>query len=221
MNGLLLPPIAPTPLTNSQCPYFVTNWWTVTGVPVDNPSGSGTSACFTPTNPAAGSGTVTFYGTWKNSDPCTGQPVGGGTASKSQSFTVIGPSCDNPHPFNATAYECYHGDNNPGTQCSTAIIIQDVISTYTCDLHTNNNCAGNCNLTDDPSTPEEVQTLYVGSCPGGDASQEQLWVTLHSGCTSCGTENWYNACVIGQLPPGAVKANSPPANKLFKKKPCQ
>jgi hypothetical protein len=76
----------PTYSTNTSCPYFITNWWTVTGVPVDNPSGSGTTACFTPTN--RGTGTITFYGTWKDTDPCTGQPIGGGTISKSQSFTV-------------------------------------------------------------------------------------------------------------------------------------
>lgn len=72
--------------TNTQCPYFVTNWWNVTGVPVDTPNGSGTSACFTPTN--TGTGTITFYGIWQDSDPCTGQPIGGGTISKNVSFEV-------------------------------------------------------------------------------------------------------------------------------------
>jgi len=194
--------------TNTQCAYFITNWWKVTGIAVDNPGGSGTSACFTPTNPAAGAGTITFYGTWKDSDPCTGQPTGGGTTSKSQGFTVKPPSCLNPHPFSATAYECYHTSNSAGTQCETNEIIENIIDTYVCDVDTNNPCDGICHLYDDISYPPnwlEKQLAWTGTCPGGDASQVHLWQVLWFGCTSCGSFSIYNACEIGQLPPDAVR----------------
>jgi|GEM_PF-2293822 len=80
--------------TNNQSPFFATNWWQVTGIGVSTPNGSGKSACFTPTN--CGDGTITFYGIWKDTDPCTGQPIGGGTISKNKKFTVVAVDSLNP-----------------------------------------------------------------------------------------------------------------------------
>lgn len=75
--------------TNTSCPYYVTNWYVVSGPGSYSETGGGNGPfgiAFTPTN--CGSGTVTFYAQWKNTDPCTGQPTGGGTTSKSVSFKV-------------------------------------------------------------------------------------------------------------------------------------
>lgn len=130
-------------------------------------------------------------------------------------------SCDNPHHISVTAYECYHENNNSGTICSTGYIIEDVIDTSTCEKHDNATCGGQCNLKDDPSTPLEQQYLWAGPCPGGDASQVQLWQTIYSGCTSCTGEAFYNACVIQQLPQSALLINQAFAPKPPRKKiPC-
>jgi hypothetical protein len=73
--------------TNVYCPEFITNWWVVSS-PGFSGSGEdyGWGVCFQPTN--CGWGTITFYGTWINADPCTGQPIRGGTTSKSLNFYV-------------------------------------------------------------------------------------------------------------------------------------
>lgn len=53
--------------TNRPAPTVVSNWWVAT-MGGWSATGQGTSAIFTPTNP--GSGTVTFYLTYKNNSPC-------------------------------------------------------------------------------------------------------------------------------------------------------
>ena len=72
--------------TNTSCPYFTTNWWVVSS-PGYSGTGEGTSVSFFPTN--CGAGTITFSGVWKNTDPCTGLPIGGGTSTISTNFKVI------------------------------------------------------------------------------------------------------------------------------------
>jgi len=58
---------ADTYQTNHPAPTIVSNWWTAT-VGTFSTNGTGLSASFTPTN--CGSGTVTFYETYKNATPC-------------------------------------------------------------------------------------------------------------------------------------------------------
>lgn len=76
----------PVLYTNSACPEFITNWWVVTH-PGYSGSGSGTWVYFVPTN--CGSGTITFFGIWRERNPCTGEFVAGGTISITQPFTVV------------------------------------------------------------------------------------------------------------------------------------
>jgi hypothetical protein len=75
-----------TYFTNSVTPAILTNWWVVSGPGSFSASGEGLFTCFTPTN--KGSGTITFYLQYTNSD-C---PAGTQTTSKSQSFTVTCPN---------------------------------------------------------------------------------------------------------------------------------
>jgi hypothetical protein len=100
--------------TNTSCPYFTTNWW-VLNYPGASDSGEGSVACFLPTN--CGQGSFTFSGTWKNSDPCTGQPIGGGTISKSINFKVINLEIT-PSSTNALINRC-QDPNRSVTFCLT------------------------------------------------------------------------------------------------------
>jgi hypothetical protein len=76
------------------CPGLLTNWWVVSS-PGFSGSGMGDWVYFIPTN--CGSGTVTFYGTWKDLDPCTLTWIGDGTTiSNSINFTVVNVQIHEP-----------------------------------------------------------------------------------------------------------------------------
>jgi hypothetical protein len=72
--------------TNWSETFWTTNWWVVSS-PGYSASGQGTGVSFWPTN--CGWGTITFYGTWSNVNPCTSTLIGGGgTTSNSINFYV-------------------------------------------------------------------------------------------------------------------------------------
>jgi hypothetical protein len=74
--------------TNLSQTFWTTNWWVVSspGYSASGPYNGGWIS-FQPTN--CGSGTITFYGTFKDVAPCTTQPTyGGGTTSISTNFYV-------------------------------------------------------------------------------------------------------------------------------------
>jgi len=74
--------------TNLSQTFWTTNWWVVSspGYSASGPYNGGWIS-FQPTN--CGSGTITFYGTFKDVAPCTTQPTyGGGTISISTNFYV-------------------------------------------------------------------------------------------------------------------------------------
>jgi hypothetical protein len=100
--------------TNTYTPFFITNWWVLSysGYSAD---GEGSSCYFLPTN--CGEGSITFYGTWRNSDPCTGQYIGGGTISKSTSFKVTNVEIT-PASTNALINKCQE-TNRSVTFCLT------------------------------------------------------------------------------------------------------
>ena len=73
--------------TNTFWPQMTTNWWVVSH-PGFSGSGPGLGVSFVPTN--CGSGTITFYATYQNYDPCTGNPCGSPTTvSKSTNLVVV------------------------------------------------------------------------------------------------------------------------------------
>jgi len=82
--GTNCPPVYAT--NSCQWPYFKTNWWVVNH-PGYSGSGEGPFVWFYPTH--CGEGTITFYGIWRNWNPCTGEDIGGGTISRSTNFTVV------------------------------------------------------------------------------------------------------------------------------------
>jgi hypothetical protein len=78
-------------VTNTAYPYYVTNWFVVSGPGNYSDTGGGYGPfgiIATPTN--SGSGSITFSAVWKNYHPCTYEPMGGGTTSESINFTVVG-----------------------------------------------------------------------------------------------------------------------------------
>jgi len=82
--------------TNISCPEIITNWWVI-DFPGYSGSGPWSYGGFLPTN--CGEGTFTFYITWKEKDPCTGQLIGGGTASKTANFKVVNTDISETEKF--------------------------------------------------------------------------------------------------------------------------
>ena len=96
-----------------------------------------------------------------------------------------GPICDNCHDYDRTFDECFHWATDPcGTPCSTTLCIHNVLSTATCDYHSDTTCPSKCTAQVQATGTGCWQTVYRRACPGGVVDWHQF-VTLYTDCPTC------------------------------------
>jgi hypothetical protein len=208
-------------------PYFETNSW-VLNFPGQSKSGSGLGMSFLATN--CGSGSVTFYGVWRNRNPCTWEPMGGGTISVTKNFKVINLQitpgytnalinrCQDPNrsvTFCLTN-SCYpggvawsifpvvtNGATITGSGGCATVKIGNVVQDYTITATSNDNT--NCTVSAGLSVARDC------ICTNHTRKPDVIFPPFGSGNTSCG------AIIIAGVPIGGCV---PPWSGTLVTTPC-